>query len=193
MKKKSKKIIMLLCALVLLLSIGTGGYTYAKYITSEKGNGQAEIAKWSFVVGTDTESIKNVKLVNTVESSSLVNGKIAPGTSGAFYINIDGTDSDVGIDYEVKFANEKNKPTNIVFRYAGKDYKSLAEMGDEIKGNIPLDSNPKTRRIQIMWRWEYETGTGDEITTNDNIDTQEGISCLDYTFDIIVTGKQSRI
>lgn len=184
---------MLVCMLVLLISAGTGGYTYAKYISSEKGNGQAEIAKWSFVVGTDTEAIQNVSLVNTVESDSLVNGKIAPGTSGAFYINIDATDSEVGVDYKVQFANEKNKPTNIVFSYGGQKYTSLSEMADAIKGTITVDSTSKTRRIQIMWCWEYETGTGEEITTNDNIDTQEGISCLDYTFDIIVTGTQSSI
>ena len=193
MNKKIKKIINLLCALVLLFALGTGGYTYAKYRTSEKGNGQAEIAEWSFKVGKETEQITNIKLSNISDSSTLVDGKIAPGTSGQFFINIDTTGSDVGVDYAVKFINEKNKPSNIVFSYAGKDYKSLSEIEDNIKGTIGVDDITKTRRIQILWRWEYETGTGDEINTNDNIDTQEGISGLNYSFDIVVTGTQSRI
>ena len=50
----------------------------------------------------------------------------------------------------------------------------------------------KNRKIQILWEWDYETGTGDEITSNDEIDTQEGIANLDYSFDVIVTGTQSR-
>ena len=49
------------------------------------------------------------------------------------------------------------------------------------------------RIIQILWRWEYETGTDTEIEANDIIDTQEGIADLDYTFDVVVTGTQSQI
>lgn len=191
MNNKTKKLTMLLCALLLLLSIGTGGYTYAKYRTAVKGGGQADVAKWSFSVGSDSEEIKNIKLTNTVDKDTLVNGKIAPGTSGQFFINLDATGSEVGVDYNVKFSNEKNKPTNIKFSYSGQKYNSLSEITD-ISGKIGLDSNVKNRRIQILWEWDYETGTGDEITSNDEIDTQEGIANLDYSFDVIVTGTQSR-
>ena len=191
MKKKSKKIIMLLGVLLLLITVGAGSYTYAKYRTAVTGGGQADIAKWAFVAGADTQDIKNISLTSTVNKDTLVNGKIAPGTSGQFFINIDGTGSEVGIDYDVKFSNEKNKPTNIIFSYGGNTYKSLSEITD-IKGQIGIeDESVKTRKIQIMWRWEYETGTGDEITANDVIDTQEGIADLDYSFDVTVTGTQS--
>lgn len=191
MRKKSKKIIILLSILILMLAIGTGGYTYAKYRTAVKGGGQADIAKWAFTVGKNSEEIKNITLSNTVEKDTLINGKIAPGTSGEFFINIDGTGSEVGIDYEVKFSNETNKPTNIIFSYGGKEYKSLSEITD-IKGKIGVDTEVKTRKIQILWRWEYQTGSDNEITKNDEIDTQEGIANLDYSFDVIVTGTQSR-
>ena len=191
MKKKSKKIIMLICALLLVIAIGTGSYTYAKYRTAVKGGGQADIAKWSFNVGKESEAIENIQLVSTVNKETLVNGKIAPGTSGQFFINIDGTGSEVGIDYDVKFSNEKNKPTNITFSYGGQNYKSLSEITD-MKGSIGIDETSKTRRIQVLWTWEYETGTGEEMRANDQIDTQEGSADLDYSFDIIVTGTQSK-
>lgn len=193
MKKKSRKLIMLLCALILLLAIGTGGYTYAKYRTAVNGGGSAQVAKWAFKVGNNTEEIQNIQLVNTVESSSLVNGKIAPGTSGQFFINIDGTGSEVGIDYTVKFANETNKPTNLVFTYGGQTYKSLSDLNENIKGTISVNNEVRTRKIQIMWQWAYETGSTAEITQNDKTDTQEGTTPENYTFDIIVTGTQSRI
>lgn len=191
MKEKTKKIIILLCILLLLIGIGTGGYTYAKYRTTEKGGGQADIAKWSFKVGKENEEIENIKLVNTVNKDTLVNGKIAPGTSGQFFINLDATGSEVGVDYEVKFSNEKNKPTNITFSYSGQKYHSLSEIKD-IKGTIGLDDGNKSRRIQILWYWEYETGTGEEINENDILDTQEAIDNLDYTFDVSIIGTQSR-
>ena len=190
MRKKSKKVIMLLCALLLLVAVGTGSYTYAKYRTAVTGGGHADIAKWSFTAGNESETIENIQLVNTIEKDTLVNGKIAPGTSGQFFINIDGTGSEVGIDYEVKFSNEKNKPTNITFSYGGNTYKSLSEITN-MKGTIGVDETTKTRRIQVLWTWEYETGTGDEVTANDVIDTQEGIADLDYSFDVTVTGTQS--
>ena len=191
MKKKTKKLIILLCALLLLIGVGTGGYTYAKYRTTEKGGGQADIAKWSFKVGTEEEQIQNIKLVNTVDKDTLANGKIAPGTSGEFFINLDATGSEVGVDYEVKFTNEKNKPSNITFSYSGQKYHSLSEI-TAIKGKIGVDEENKTRRIQILWTWEYETGTGEEINENDILDTQEGIADLEYSFDVSVIGTQSR-
>ena len=191
MKEKTKKLIILLCALLLLIGVGTGGYTYAKYRTTEKGGGQADIAKWSFKVGTEEEQIQNIKLVNTVDKDTLTNGKIAPGTSGEFFINLDATGSEVGVDYEVKFTNEKNKPSNITFSYSGQKYHSLSEI-TAIKGKIGVDEENKTRRIQILWTWEYETGTGEEMNENDILDTQEGIADLNYTFDVSVIGTQSR-
>lgn len=191
MKEKTKRIIVLLCALLLLIGVGTGGYTYAKYRTSAKGGGQADIAKWSFTVGTESEQIENIKLVNTVDKDTLLNGKIAPGTSGEFFINLDATGSEVGVDYEVKFSNEKNKPSNIKFSYGGKQYNSLSEITD-IKGTIGVGESHKSRRIQILWNWNYETGTAEEITENDILDTQEGIADLNYTFDVSVIGTQSK-
>lgn len=191
MKEKTKKLIILLCILLLLIGLGTGGYTYAKYKTTEKGGGQADIAKWSFKVGTEEEQIQNIKLANTVNKNTLVDGKIAPGTSGDFFINLDATGSEVGVDYEVKFTNEQNKPSNITFLYSGQKYNSLSEI-TAIKGKIGVDEEHKSRRIQILWTWEYETGTGEEINKNDVLDTQEGIADLDYSFDVSVIGTQSR-
>ena len=190
MKKKTKKVIMLVCALLMLITAGTGGYTYAKYVTAIKGGGQAEVAQWSFKLVDNGLDIKNIQLANTVQKDTLINGKIAPGTSGQFFIELDGTGAEVGIDYTVKFSNEQNKPTNIIFSYAGVDYKSLSEI-DAIKGTIKPEETVRNKKIQILWRWDYETGTNSALTENDNIDTEEGVSALDYTFDVVVKGTQS--
>lgn len=191
--KKSKKIIIILSVLLVVIAISIGGYTYAKYKTSIKGKGELDVAKWSFIVNENSEQIETIKLTDTVDEKLLTNGKVAPGTGGEFSINIDGSGTEVGINYEVKFINEKNKPTNLIYTYEGKEYKTLGEISEVIKGNINANETNKTKEITIGWEWKYETGTEVEIANNDKIDTQEGIANLNYTFDVIVTGVQAPI
>lgn len=190
--KQNKGIFGTLCVLlIVLLLTGTGGYTYARYMSQEKGTGSADIANWAFQIDKNGAETKNVTLINTVTKSTLVNGKIAPGTSGEFTITLDATGSEVGVDYILGFANEKNKPTNITFTYNDKKYKSLGEIGD-IKGTIDAIGE-KTKTIKIEWTWLYQTGSTDEIKlANDEIDTREGTSLLDYSFEIIARGTQSK-
>lgn len=188
--RKSKKIIFILTLLLVALALGIGGYTYAKYITSVRGGGQVDIAKWSFKVNGNSEQLETIQLVDTIDESRLVNGKIAPGTRGAFTINIDGTGTEVGIDYYIEFENEQNKPTNLVYSYEGQKFNSLSEIGPIANGTIYANDENKIKDITIEWQWEYETGTTEEIDENDAIDTQEGIANMDYTFDVKVTGTQ---
>lgn len=106
-------------------------------------------------------------------------------------ILIDGSGSEVDMDYQVKFTNEQNKPNNIVFSYGSKFYNSIPEI-DNIAGNIAHDE-PQTRRILINWEWKYLTGnSGEEIAANDILDTQDANSIDKYTFDIVVTATQSK-
>lgn len=194
MNKKSKKIIILLSLALILLISSIGGYTYAKYRTSVKGEVQADIAKWSFKVNEDSEQIETITLSDTIQGyipeNLLAEGKIAPGTQGQFTINLDGTETEVGIAYDVIFVNEQNKPTNLTFTYGENTFSSLKKMQPYLMGIIDADEQDKTREITIGWEWQYETGTEEEITANDIIDTQEGIADLDYTFDIVVIGTQ---
>lgn len=186
---KTKKIVKILCAILLVVLLQTMGYTYAKYATTVNGSGDAEIAKWSFNMTKSGTETQNVKLISTANKTS--SGKIAPGTSGSFILKIDATGSEVGVNYSVKFANEENKPKNIKFICDGKEYASLSEI-DSIKGKINYDAGKKTVLVTINWVWQYETGTTDgTIATNDELDTQDANSLSDYTFDIIATGTQS--
>lgn len=189
---KNKKIIITLSIILILLTMGIGGHSYAKYITQVKGNGVMTVAKWSFKANESTQQFDTIKLMQTVNEETLTAGKVAPGTSGRFSIKIDGTGSEVGIKYTVDFINEKNKPTNLRFRYNGKEYKSLSDLNNIISGNISVNKN-QIRTVYIDWSWPYETGTGTEMTNADKTDTNEGLNPLDYTFDIIVKGTQIKI
>ena len=190
--KEYKGIFGALCMmLIMLLLTGAGGYTYARYMSQEKGTGNADIANWAFQIDKNGEQTKNVTLRNTVSKQTLVNGKIAPGTSGEFSITLDATGSEVGVDYTLSFVDEINKPENIIFTYNGKEYKSLNEIGS-IKGNIGT-KNDRTATILIKWTWLYQTGGTDiEKAENDIKDTKAGTSLLDYSFNIIAKGVQAQ-
>ena len=188
---KKKKVIIVSSILIIMLLAFIGGQAYAKYISQVRGNGIAEIATWSFKVNGQKEQVQEIKLVSTYNSETLVNNKIAPGTSGSFNIIVDATGSEVGIKYNIKFAEESNKPQNLKFVYGGKEYDSLKQLGDELSGTIAANEEDKTRTINVQWKWNYETGSSaEQINANDIIDTNDAISIANYTFQVIVTGTQ---
>lgn len=190
MKSKTKKIIVIACAILLIVLLQAIGITYAKYIASESGSGQAEVAKWAFQIVKDGQETRTIDLANTLNKESLVAGKIAPGTTGMFQLSVDGTGSEVDLDYTIEFSNEKNKPNNLTFVYKGLNYKSLSDI--KISGKIENYKDNKIKNEYITWKWDYETGkTPEEIAENDILDTQDAEKITKYTFDIITTATQS--
>ena len=176
----------------ILLSVATlgiiGGNTYAKYFTKIDGEGNAEIARWSFRANNTSTFMENIQLSNTYNTSVLKNKTIAPGTNGSFDIVLDATGADVTIDYAITFDNLVNKPTNLKFTYDGTTKSSLEELEDLLKGRITLDDS-RTKTLTIYWSWDYQTGTTDEEkSNNDRIDTND--SGKDFSFDMTITGTQ---
>ena len=189
--KKSKKIVLLVIAIVAITLLFVGGRAYAKYMARVTGQGTADIAAWSFKVNENEEKLQTISLKSTLNNSSLVNNKMAPGTEGEFQIKLDATGSEVGINYVIKFENESQKPTNLKFTYDGKTYNSLKNLQQDLTGTINANDENKVKAITVGWNWKYETGnTAQEIASNDLIDTQDAKQMSNYTFDIIVTGTQ---
>lgn len=188
MKKKAVIIIAILVAIILSFE---GGQTYSKYVTEVRGDGTAQIATWDFKVNGQKEEVQTISLGSTYDSSTLVNGKIAPGTEGNFQIKVDATGSDVGIDYKIKFSDETTKPANLKFYYQEVEYNSVLELGDALSGNINADDENKLKTFDIKWKWNYETGSNPtEVASNDKIDTQNAQEITNYEFDVIVSGTQ---
>lgn len=189
--KKSKKIVLLVIAIVAITLLFVGGRAYAKYMARVTGQGTADIAAWSFKVNENEEKLQTISLKSTINNSSLVNNKIAPGTEGEFQIKLDATGSEVGINYVIKFENESQKPTNLKFTYDGKTYNSLKNLQQDLTGTINANDENKVKALTVGWNWKYETGnTAQDIASNDLIDTQDAKQMSNYTFDIIVTGTQ---
>ena len=186
-----KKILIILAIISAIVVSFIGGQSFAKYISEVKGHGVAEVASWSFKVNGQEEQTQTIQLTSTYDSKTLVNNKIAPGTKGSFNIIIDANGSDVGIDYTVKIANEKNKPNNLKFIYEDVEYNTITELEKVLSGTINADDKNKERTLTIDWMWKYETGSNaTQIAENDAIDTNDGKTITDYTFDVIVSGVQ---
>ena len=187
---KNKKIILAVCILAAIILAFIGGTVFAKYQSNLTGTGVADIAKWDFSVNGNGTTVQTISLAESYDESTLVNGKIAPGTSGSFDIIIDAGGSDVGVDYSVSFLNETNKPTNLKFKYGNVESNTLQGLTSALTGTIDADAQTKEELLTVEWFWDYETGTGNQIAANDVIDTNEGIADLNYTFDVAVTGTQ---
>lgn len=188
---KKKKIILSIAILSCILLSFLGGQSYSKYVSEVKGNGMAEVATWSFKVNGQKEETQAIELGSTCDNATLVNHKIAPGTKGSFNIMVDGTGSDVGIQYDIQFTNESTKPTNLKFSHNDQEYNTITELQNSLSGIIDADDEEKTRTLTIHWEWKYETGSNaSEIAKNDQIDTQNAQEIANYTFDVIVSGTQ---
>lgn len=167
------------------------GQTYSRFVSEVKGDGMAEIATWSFKINEQKEQVQTIYLKSTCDNETLINHKIAPGTSGSFNIRIDGTDADVGINYTITFANESAKPTNLKFIYDNREYNSISELGIILSGVIYAKDEEKIKTFTIHWQWPYETGSNQsEIMDHDKIDTQNAQNIATYTFNVIVSGTQ---
>lgn len=194
--KKNKSLMLI----VLLLLVGvTSGYvasTYAKYTTEITGNeGEAIVAAWNFEDDNENQTIE-ISLAETVDATTLINDRIAPGTSGSFDIELVNT-SEVGANFVVALQSITNKPTNLKF-YTTRSgsagsytYSNEITPGTtEITGQLAAeDSNGLT--VPIYWVWAYETAA---IATSDPIDTGNGEDTLanrTLTIGVNITGTQT--
>ena len=190
MTRKKKALIVLAILAVILLAF-LGGQAYAKYVSQVKGQGIAEVATWDFKVNGQSEQVEEIKLASTYDNQTLVDNKIAPGTSGSFNIIVDASGSEVGINYNIDFTEEENKPQNLKFIYEDREYNSIEDLENNLSGVINADDEEKTKTLNIQWKWDYETGkTEEEISQNDIVYTKDSQNVENYTFKVAVTGTQ---
>lgn len=181
---KKIKIAIILIAIILIAAI-TISIAYSRYYTKGTGEGSATVAKWSFKVNEQTDNIGTITLGNTAsDNNEVAEGKIAPGTSGQFDVNIDATGSEVGIDYTIKIGQPSTAfPTNLKFYEDASHQKEIANLQDVgLAGSIGLADTTKTKTVSIYWDWEYGTDNDEDTLAGKNAET--------ITFDVFVTGIQ---
>ncbi|MBE5806169.1 MAG: hypothetical protein E7313_05615 [Clostridiales bacterium] len=196
MKKNNKKhiasnILIILLVLIILASISIGLYSWAKYQTTIKGTATGETAKWSFKVIDGNTTTQNIDfpITRTDTNSSVVTGKLAPGTYGELKIGIDATGTETALTYIIE-ATMENKPTNLKFyRNVEKTWEiPVKDNKLVINGCINL-SDAKVREQKIYWDWPLETGrTKEEVDANDKLDSNSMGNTM--VMNVAVTGTQ---
>lgn len=151
MKNRNKIIIFLVIALLMI-----GGVTYALYIQSSVAKGTSIVARWRFKANNSKESF-TIDL--TKNASNLLNGKIGPGSYGSFDIILDGTGSQVDIDYVVSFDKLENIPMNMKFYADAGKSKTVSLSSYEINGVISYGGSMQ-KKYTIYWEWPID-GNGD--------------------------------
>ena len=189
--QNNTKPIVVLLALLLVTAIAFSMYAYAKYKTTLTGNGTATVAKWSFKVNGQTQTIPDIDLATTMKKvNNVAENKLAPGTEGSFDLNLDATGSEVAIDYNIKLTVTE-KPSNLRF-YTDSSYtKEIASTDGvmNVSGVMSLEEIKTIQTKTIYWKWAYQTGTAaNDIVANDKIDTAD--SKKSVTMTITVTGTQ---
>ncbi len=185
-------------AMALTLTLVTAcllGGTMARYVTEVSGSATAAVAAWSFKAnekdGTEKFTLDLGDTRTAYDQTDIKEKVIAPGTTGQFDIVIDGTGSEVGIDYSVAIAAATGTtlPDDMVF--------STSEITDSNKGvklsdlkiddaTIPYSAAADAMKetITVFWSWAF--GENDTTDANDNTYADK-----DWTLDITVTGKQA--
>lgn len=167
-------------AMTLVTTSLTGG-TMAKYATVVTGSATATVAAWSFKANGEDTTMTRIDLGSTANRASydkdtIKEGVIAPGTEGSFEIVVDGTGSEVGIDYILVISDSSSLPSNLKFTVGNDEY----TLGSEMKGEIPYSAS-MNKTVSVKWKWPIDTPQD----KNDN--DYKGST---FTLNITVTGTQ---
>lgn len=199
MKKRSRIVSLGVLALTLtMMSTCLMGSTMARYVTEVTGSATAAVAAWSFKADSKDsvgETFTEINLGDTThreayDPKDIAGGVIAPGTKGSFNIVIDGSGSEVGIDYAVKIAAGTNVtlPDDLVFSTEAITADKPGSKLDDFtpSGTIDYATGADSMKKTITVNWEWAFGEDDTVASNDNAYVDK-----DWTLDITITGKQT--
>ncbi len=192
--KKIRNIFVVALVVLTVISMGSVAGTYAKYTSSETDTDTARVAKWDVKFGTtntfafnlfDTILDSNGSAETDVKDGGTTENIIAPGTKGAFSIDIT-NDSEVNADLVATFkeTNASNIPLQYKLTYTPVggtavegDWKdSIADLAMPANTFLPFDTITGNKgTIKIEWQWVYEKGADKTaIDANDAIDNALG-------------------
>ena len=199
MKKRSRIVSLGVLALTLtMMSTCLMGATMARYVTEVTGEAKAVVAAWSFKADSKDsvgETFTEINLGDTThrqayDSGDIADDVIAPGTKGSFNIVIDGSGSEVGIDYAVKIAagTKVTLPDDLVFSTEAITADKPGSKLDDFtpSGTIDYATGADSMKKTITVNWEWAFGEDDTVASNDNAYVDK-----DWTLDITITGKQT--
>ncbi|MDO5556303.1 MAG: hypothetical protein Q4G09_06850 [Clostridia bacterium] len=188
MKKRSTVTLLAVLLLITVIVASIVAGTYARYANTVT----ATAANWSFTAGLNTPQVTSLNLYDTITDvattyPNLTEDTIAPGTSGSFTVNLDGTGSEVGIKYTIGITlpSGEGVPTGLTFLVDGQavsatgyeGYISLADLTDE-------DTSKGKVTKTVTWAWAI----GDDAAATTGVDN--GFDEFTGTINVSIRGEQ---
>ena len=182
MKEKKKSLLVIVLLLLVGLTAAYVSSTYAKYTsTIDDNNGSVTVAKWAFATDNAAQDL-TINFTDTYDTSTLVSGKIAPGTSGSFNIALVNTNTETGVDFTLTLKDATNVPTNLKF-YADDTFTTEVALNGTITGQLAAGDSTGLS-VPIYWKWAYESGS-------DSADTADGEAAETLSIVMQLTGVQT--
>ena len=210
--KNGKRLALILIAILLLVAIAFGAYTYSRYVTQDSGNGRAQVAAWGFTMSfsqedyADNEAGFSTAYLNheptddydtaTVLSSS-GNTVVAPDTSGSTTFNVLGT-SEVAAKITVEFeavsevyldiadaSGNVYRYTPITFSYGDTKNVKAAQLVaalDAVSVEVHPGNAVSFTNNTISWAWAY-TLAGTTAASNLELVSGSGDSTITINSD----------
>lgn len=188
---KKKRVLAVLVAL--LLVVGAGVYTYARYTFSRTGSGDVDVATWVVALKQGGSSVSDNFTLNLTlgANNNVVNNKIAPGRSATATLVLDLTGTEVATDYEVDLSTVTGLPDGMSITGVTADGVALTETstGSGIyTGSVALNAGKTAIADNEVELVITATWVNDE--NNNANDTTYGTAARTLSIPVTVTAKQ---
>ena len=195
MKNKNIKRLIIVIILIFLIfkivcsnlkfdSIKNDDFLFLKFLASGQKNSIDNLNQkniYKFNVDYKDMNLKSINLLDSVDKTTFVYEKIAPGSRGEFEIELN---SNQNLIYRIEFKSNNAKPQNLNFKVFKDNVfldeaNTLEELSESMKGNIN-----KNQKIiyKIKWYWEFQNNQGLEKV--DIQDTNDAKNINQYNFDV---------
>lgn len=169
------KILYIITILMLVTLVYFVSSSYALFESEKTIVVHPETAKWNIVInGKNINTIENfvIDSFNIEENENTLEGKIAPSLSGYFDIEIDPTNTDTSIMYEVIFDFNNLEPTIKVDKIEEINGYSLKQVNENTYSNKITLSEIKSGvkhniRVYIEWVNDEEKNQVDSLIGTD--------------------------
>lgn len=191
--QRRKKILLLSALFFLVVCFYFMQETYAKYVTTSEGKINAKIARWNIKVN-ETDIKNNASLTQDIiptfeKSENIAENVIAPTIKGYFDLNIDASDVDVSLTYQI-LIEENDLISDFIITGYQIDDGNLINLTNtnEITNDILLDEVNRVQTIRIYFEWYDEA----DNKMDDDADTAVTIDNDNLTLNVKLSFTQKK-
>ncbi len=177
-KAKKRNIIVLSFSFVLIILVLVLWQTtpsLARFQTIMDNDGTTQAAKFIIKINGNSVNPMKIDLQDTIDQSNKYSiSDIVPGTNGVIPIEVDATESEVALRYEISITSSSLEfPINLKF-YTDENKTIPLTLDTVFSGSFLSNETDKINNHNIYWEWEYKT---DETSNeNDNLWVNKDIS-----------------